>query len=284
MKNWLNKPFPMIESLKRKILFSLLFGLFIFLFLYIFQPFDIPNFVINFLFYGIITSNVILINFLVIPFFFKEIFNPDNWNIKKQLYFTFWQMLTISIFNFLYADSDIIYVEINHISKHSIFDFIFFTFIIGIFPSIFHVMYFENKLSNKHQKIAVELTKEIHKPVKQTQKTHIHIISENQKENIILELENFICMRSEGNYIDIFYIENEQIKKKLIRSSLTKMIEQFINFNFVKRCHRSYIVNLNNVKKVSGNARNYNLHIDFLDFTIPVSRNFPKSIIENIKV
>ncbi len=41
----------------------------------------------------------------------------------------------------------------------------------------------------------------------------------------------------------------------------------------VIRCHKSYIVNLNKVNRISGNAKGYKLQIDELDFLIPVSRS-----------
>lgn len=47
----------------------------------------------------------------------------------------------------------------------------------------------------------------------------------------------------------------------------------------IVRCHKSYFVNLNKVKTTSGNARAFYLHLEELDFQIPVSRNFSKKII-----
>jgi len=94
-----------------------------------------------------------------------------------------------------------------------------------------------------------------------------------------IELDQLICIKSEGNYVDVYFYKNEKINKQLIRNSLTKLSKQLIIFENIKRCHRSYIVNFSNIEKVSGNARNFNLHIKTLDFTISVSRSFPKEII-----
>ena len=68
----------------------------------------------------------------------------------------------------------------------------------------------------------------------------------------------------------------------LIRNSIKSIEEQLIIFKNIIRCHRSYIVNLDMVSKMSGNARNFNLHIEKLGFKIPVSRSFPKEIFKKL--
>ena len=49
------------------------------------------------------------------------------------------------------------------------------------------------------------------------------------------------------------------------------------------RCHKSYIVNLCNVEKLLGNAQGYKLVMSNMDKQIPVSRNFPKEMIQKLK-
>jgi len=73
-----------------------------------------------------------------------------------------------------------------------------------------------------------------------------------------------------------FIIENNELKEKILRVTLTK-IESFLkDYDFIIRCHKSYIVNKKYVNKVTGNARGYLLKCNILDFYIPVSRKFSK--------
>ncbi len=281
MKDWLNKPFPIIETVKQKFLTALLFAMFVYIFLLIFQPFGIaetktfkPLYISG---YFLITFLVMLFNFFFFIFVFKKIFVPDNWLVKKQITFEMWNMLMIAFFNWLYT----LITSYDNIVP-SLISFLFFTISVGIFPIIFYTMYAEKYLTKKHQLIAENLTDKIKTPFKKDNQ-QINIVSDNKKDNIVLDLQKFICVRSEGNYANVFYFENDNVKKKLIRSTLLKISEQLIIFDSIKRCHRSYIVNLQNVDKVGGNARNYNFYIEKLDFTIPVSRSFPKSIIKDLK-
>jgi DNA-binding LytR/AlgR family response regulator len=107
-------------------------------------------------------------------------------------------------------------------------------------------------------------------------------VSENVRDFIELELNQFICVQSEGNYVLVYYYNNQVVKKQFIRNSLTAVEDQVTGFEVIKRCHRSYIVNFQNVIRISGNARNYSLHIAKLDFSIPVSRSFPKMTLGNL--
>jgi len=280
--SWLNKPFPIIETSKNKFLVSFLFATFVFIFLIVFQPFGIskirfykPVYIAGFF---IITFVVMLINFLIIPLILKKAFDPENWTVKKEIYFILWQISIIAIFNWLYNST--VGKEIT--IQYNLISFLFITIAVGIFPTVFYTIYVEKYLSNKHKLIAKELSNKLHTSTEEDKPGQFKIVSDNKADILTLNLQEFICIVSEGNYANVFYHKDNEIKKKLVRNSLTKISEQLIIFDTIKRCHRSYIVNLRNVNRVSGNARNYNLHVNKLDFTIPVSRSFPKPIIKSI--
>ncbi len=280
IKEQLNKPFPYIEKKTHRIVISLVFSLFIFLFLMIFQPFGLddiqyykPVLISGFFF---ITLIVLLFRFFASPIIFKKFHNPDNWTVKKNLITIFFIHLAIAIFNWIY--NFLVGEEI--VVQHNLFSFLFITISVGFFPTIILIILSEKYLSKKHNEIAENITNKIQLKEKISENKQIKIVSENKKEHISIELDQLICIKSEGNYASVYFYENENVKKQLIRNSLTKIKEQLIIFENIKRSHRSYIVNFNNVEKISGNARNYNLHIANLDFIIPVSRNFPKNIID----
>lgn len=59
----------------------------------------------------------------------------------------------------------------------------------------------------------------------------------------------------------------------MLRSTLRRMEDALASWPQFFRCHRTYLVNLDKVAHVSGNAQGYRLHLEGLDDTIPVSRN-----------
>ena len=132
-------------------------------------------------------------------------------------------------------------------------------------------------LNKKHKKIAQTTTEKLNKS-HQTINKLIIIRSQNNKETIETSYENLFFVRSDGNYCTVFMKNNEKLQKKIIRVTLKKLQNELSEKKKIVRCHKSYIVNLNKVKKVTGNARGYNFFIDDVDFSIPVSRNFSKEL------
>jgi len=284
MNEYLNKPFPFIENKNHRVLASFLFSVFIYVFLLIFQPFGISNIQyykpIYVLGYFVITFIVLLFSFLIAPVLLKKQFDFYKWTIKKNVIFIIVQFLIITVFNWIYNFT--IGKEVTE--QHSLFFFVFITVSVGIIPTFFLIFFIEKNLARKNQSFAINFTKNIQHKANISKNTIIKILSKNNDENIIIDLNQFICVKSEGNYLKVFFLVENIIKSKLIRNSISNIEEQLIIFSKVKRCHRSYIVNLEKVEKMTGNARNLNLHILNLSFTIPVSRSFPKEVFKELNI
>ncbi len=94
---------------------------------------------------------------------------------------------------------------------------------------------------------------------------------ENANGNIDLELnfEAFLFVKSEGNYVQVFY-RQDGIKKKMIRNTMTAVAKKHPDFF---RPHRSYIVNQFLLSKIGGNSQGYTLHFKDVDQVIPESRS-----------
>lgn len=94
-----------------------------------------------------------------------------------------------------------------------------------------------------------------------------------------IKFDDFVCIKSMGNYVTLYFMKESKLKKEIIRYTRKKIEDDFVENKKIIRCHKSYFVNLNKVVPTSGKARALYLHIDELDFQIPVSRNFSKDII-----
>ena len=105
------------------------------------------------------------------------------------------------------------------------------------------------------------------------------INSDTQKDSFSGEISSILYVASEGNYSQVFYKVNNSVGKKLIRISMKNIEEQIEQFNTLVRCHRSYFVNIRNVKNVMGNARSSYIILNDVDFQVPVSRNFSRELL-----
>ena len=100
----------------------------------------------------------------------------------------------------------------------------------------------------------------------------VSLMSENNKLALRIHPEEVLLVQSAGNYVEVFYRDNQAVKKELIRNRLKALEEQLRDRDFF-HCHKSYLVNLRHIQKVTGNARNLELTLDSFEERIPVSRS-----------
>lgn len=112
--------------------------------------------------------------------------------------------------------------------------------------------------------------------------TELHIVSDNGNFHLHLKQEDFVYAEAVDNYCFIHFYRHGIIHKEIIRISLTRLSDQ-LQTDAVKRVHRSFIVNLEKVRKYKGNASGYKLSLSDVDTELMVSRKYIDSIIPLLK-
>lgn len=284
IKQWLHKPYPLISDIKVKLAVSLAFGFFIYFFLLSFQPFGLADIVANkslyILGFGVITFLVMLFNNTVVPAMLPTLFEIDKWIILKNFLFVLWNVVLITLSNYSYNT----YVGGSSVQQHDLFTFIAITISVGIFPIIILVFLNELYLNGKHSRMALALNNQLHSEHNMDKlKTigKIHIVGETKQDSLEFEENNLIFIKADNNYCLVHYLQNSQITTQLLRITLKSFEDQVEHSPNILRCHRSYIVNKQQISKISGNARAYYLHFDGCDDKIPLSRGFQKDTLLN---
>ena len=88
-----------------------------------------------------------------------------------------------------------------------------------------------------------------------------------------------IFVRSEENYVQIHYLDNDKAKKFVLRSSM-KALEDNLSKKGLVRCHRSYFINPSCIKMVHRDESGQivaELNQDGFD-SIPISRKYQNEI------
>jgi hypothetical protein len=276
------KPYPFTESIEKAIRGNLLIGLFIAVFLIVFQPFEInlwitPNKFLKLAGFGIISFLVPTI----IAFITRKIINPitreERWTIGKEITSISIVLCCIAAANLLYGH----FLGIMPFNSSGFFTILFFTLILGVFPVSLHVMQKHNRLMIVNLEKAQAINSEIDQkreanealPVSVPPVQKINLTAENEKDVLCLDAGCILFIESADNYSSVYFLENNEVKKKLIRSSL-KRIEAQINDKGIARCHRAFIVNLSKITSVLGNAAGYKLSLSGTETVIPVSRTY----------
>ncbi|MFD2561429.1 LytR/AlgR family response regulator transcription factor [Aquimarina rubra] len=154
------------------------------------------------------------------------------------------------------------------------------TFAISIFPILISIMFEQYRHQKKQLQKATSLTKVLKsKNTELLARTSdqipvappVMIPSEKGEIELRLDPKDLVYIKSDGNYIEVFFTDRDQVHKKLIRNRL-KHIEELLPPITFLRCHNSYIVNGNHIIEIQGNARNLMLRLKGITETVPVSR------------
>lgn len=217
--------------------------------------------------FGFVTAIVtVMINgfFRLFPVFFDE----EKWQVWKEILFNIFFIACIGLGNLLLAH---LLWEVA-LDARSFLTWQGLTFAVGIFPTLIGVFLTQLKQSRRYVAEANLLTREVHTPVAASHQT-VTLTGDNQNETLQLDAGQIACLSAADNYVQVFFFENGALKSRMLRATLKKMEDALAASPQFFRCHRTYIVNLEKVREVSGNAQGYRLHLEGLEATVPVSRN-----------
>ena len=212
---------------------------------------------------GILNGVLFFFNTLLLPGLLPRIFNVDRWTIRKEIFWNIWMFVILSagfvLFSWLYQTVFKLELPMFKIGA------------LAMLPVVlFNIMNY-NLLLKKRVVSAIDqkLLKKL--PNKEEKVT---LIADNGKDIFTADPRNIILIRSSSNYIEIYWKDGNQIKKRLQRNTLMAAENSMKKYTNFKKCHRSWVVNLDLVKGIKRNTQGYRLEIPGLDFTIPVSRSF----------
>ena len=141
-------------------------------------------------------------------------------------------------------------------------------------------LYLKETLSSTHGKYKklLDENRQMQDKIRQFSESYadkfIEFISENEADNIRLQVSEIIFVKSADNYVEIGFRDGGEIRKKMVRNTLKNIEKQLKEFNNFVRTHRSSIVNIQYIDKLNKNFNNYWLTLIDTKETIPVSRQY----------
>ena len=295
MATLLNQPYPTEASTARNLAKSVGIGAFVGLFLLVFQPFGLEGWQtsakpLKIIGFGGVALVVMLANFLLLPALWPNYFSDKCWTVGKEIGRIMAVVLVIAICNRLYLG----WLLNAPVSMGGWLWAVGVTLSIGIFPAVGSVVIDYIIRLRRYSQVAGALP--IHAPVLQPTQTAdgmndrpdassdstVTLIADNEKDTLTLLSRDLLFIESSDNYCTVVYLKNGQVAKPLLRSSLSRLEKQIDRAHIV-RCHRSFVVNLDRVERVTGNAQGYKLHLSNGQFQIPVSRQNNEQIIAGLK-
>ncbi len=286
LKQLLKQPYPYYDKPWVIIAVCLVLVLFI---MAVFEPFKFelvhPSHILLLIGYLIIFLVDTSIIFIFFPKIFPRFYNPDTWtlgkNLSNYLLVLFLLGLSVALCN-LWVLPRYYGYPINEPLPFIIKD-IFSTIAVGILPFTVITFIVQNRELKQNLAKSVELNQVLsERKQAETNGGDQITLSGATKDAVTVHPENILYMEVSGNYVDIFYTEGDKVQHKLVRSTIRQMEEELVQYPAFVRCHRAFIVNVNRIRHVSGNAQGYKLSLEGTNEQIPVSRTYMKNLKDSL--
>lgn len=270
MFKFLRKPYPFNDDLKHNAKVILLISMIVLIFLFLFQPYNLGELALKdklYLSIGlvVITFLSLSLSLLILPSILPKMFNSSTWNIRKEILWDLWLLFIISSGNvLLFSYFGIMDFEL---------DLILTIILYGLIPISVLITLNQDRLLRSNLKSALDLNKKLQER-KEIDSQMVFFESDYMKDSLSIKVNSLLFVRSANNYIEVFWIDSDKIQNQMVRSSLKKAEEILKDYKFIAKCHRSYIVNINHIDKITGSYQGYKLSFHNSDITIPVSQNY----------
>jgi len=269
------------SNIIRLVLLTALFALF---FINVFEPFDSKNWYENIsdIKYFLYSSLIVFTGMLVVAVsrWLMYLFSKKHLLVYWQ-YFV-WVAVEIMTMALLYAL--FIYFAIGQ--NNDTFDFIVkksttHTALVLLLPYTILWLYFAFK---EKKKLLEQIQQQQHLEQPETslsKKQFIAFTDEKGELRISLMLDSLLYIESADNYVTIYYMNKSKLSHYLLRNSLKWIDGNLTQDTALVRCHRSFIVNLDNVKVLQKTKNGIFLELDTLNTpNIPVSKTFYSQVME----
>lgn len=282
IRGWLSRPFPVPGSGIRRLRIAGVTGGFVAVFLWAFHPFDMARFFPEGLFgwiclgYGAITSAVYL---LVMEGLVRSGWVQEaRWTIFREMGAQALLVSLIAVANMLYTDA----LQGRSTDWGRVGAWLVITWQVAAFPIVFNTAFRHYVALRRQLAAARSLDVLAHRAVMPdspvAQDSPVHLSGKNREEDLHLPLPDILAIEATGNYLKVFFLKNSQPTYALIRLTLQEAIRALPPEGPVQRCHRSFVVNLNRVTAVTGNAQGLRLSVQGMKESVPVSRAYVEPV------
>ena len=112
------------------------------------------------------------------------------------------------------------------------------------------------------------------------EKKMITFRDEAEKLRFSIKSADILFVESTDNYVTVHTLEKGKTKKIMLRNTM-KRLEKELEGTLIQRCHRSYMVNFENIKLVKLISTNLYIYLDSPEeIRIPVSRTYAEHVHE----
>ena len=89
-----------------------------------------------------------------------------------------------------------------------------------------------------------------------------------------LPINNLLYVEAQKNNVQVCYLRDDKPTTVELHTTLSAVVDELKAYDNIFQCHRSFVVNVNNITQAKGNSNGYQLRLSNSHTTIPVSRQY----------
>lgn len=238
----------------------------VFLILFLLQPFGLNmyqgNKLLLSLLFGAVTFGGCLVFGLALRPLHQHII---PWRIWHEVLAILAMILFIGICNFF------VFFFIYHfpIALDIFLKFLYWTLVVAVFVTICSISL------NYYRYLRNQLEALLNKTTDQQADITVTIHDTNVRgSDLQLPINELLYIEAQKNNVAVNYIDDGKVATTELHTTLAAVLDDLQDYENIFQCHRSFVVNLNNITSAQGNSNGYQLKLGKSPTVVPVSRTY----------
>jgi hypothetical protein len=276
------RSYDLLNDIHTKIIYSIGDVLFIMIFLWLFGPFGlalIPESVkFKLIFwYCIVCSGTMILH----VYLFQDII-IKRYTVATTILWLIWIVAVCGLANFIVWE---VIMDNGHFHWKYLPKLMLQTYMVASLSTTFKIVLYEKYYLKKRIRVINQVNSDliVHQ-TKSIGKSEITLTSEKLSEVVTFDSDSLLYISSADNYVEINRLENGEVQRFLLRKTLTEIEKEVKSqCRHIERCHNSFIVNINQIKSISGNSAGYRINLNGNISPIPISRKYKDTFFKVFK-
>ena len=244
----------------------IMYSVIVFLIMYLLQPFGFNTYQGNKLLVSLLFGAVTFGGCMIIGLALRPLHRRITpWRVWHEALSLLSVILFISLCNFFVFS----FVYHYPITLDNFLLFLYWTLIVSVFVAICSIgLNYYRYLRNQLEALLDKTTEE------QTDITVTIRDTTVRGYDLQLPINDLLFIEAQKNNVAVSYVKDGKIATTELHTTLAAVLDDLKDYQNIFQCHRSFVVNLNNITSAQGNSNGYQLKLGQSPAIVPVSRTY----------
>ncbi len=242
----------------------------VFLILFILEPFNFDersirnNTFLTALVYAGVAFSMMLLSTAWIKVF-PSAFAEESWTLGRELLYIVYQMTSVAFAVWLFNT----FRGLHSLSEYPYLYVLLMVFSVGVLPYSLITVFRHNRMLRNNLQHAAQMNQYTQVSKRESQVNQVLFVPKLMEK---IRLEDFYYAESKGNDLLLFCVVEGEILQYSIRYTLNQFEDDNRQHEALFRCHRSFLIHMDKIRKIEGNASGFQVLLHPQVHTIMVSR------------